>query len=358
VDTSQDTVTYAAFGSTTWHVDDRWSLVGGLRFSSERKKIDLRGLDLNNGIYTLSNYNTNIPGAISNNTLLSMDPLNPPFKVYPQFGDAQYSQIETRTFNKLTGDATLNYQTAQDALLYAKYSTGFRSGGFNTFAPLAETVATVQPESLVAYELGAKTEWLDHHLRANGDVFYYNFTDQQVQAIVGSTAGTRLTNAGKSHVKGAELELEAIPFSGAMIGASVGYTDARFVTFVTALNGVPVSLAGNYLPYAPKVTASMRGSYTWQLGAEGKSFTALTNWSYQSRVYYDPFNEPYTSDPVRVLGALRFTLGISPRTNVYLYSENITNHRYVGFAYFVAGLNASETYGDGRTIGIGLRTKY
>ena len=76
VHTDQDTTTYALFASTTWHFANQWSLIGGLRESSERKKINLTGIDLNSGTFYLTNYGVNVPGGISNNTLLSMDPLN------------------------------------------------------------------------------------------------------------------------------------------------------------------------------------------------------------------------------------------------------------------------------------------
>ena len=357
VHTDQDTTTYALFASTTWHFANQWSLIGGLRESSERKKINLTGIDLNSGTFDLTNYNVNVPGGISNNTLLSMDPLNPPFPIYPQFGDVKFSQFESRTYNKLTWDATLSYQATQDALLYAKASTGFRSGGFNTYATLPSAISTVQPETVQAYEMGAKTEWLGHRLRLNGDVFYYNYTNQQVQSIVGSTAGTRLSNAGASLIKGAELELEASPISAALLSASMGFTEARYTTFNTVLNGEPISLSGNYLPYAPRFTASALGRYTWPLG-DAKSFTAQTSWSYRSTVYYDPFNLSYTSDGTLILGAVRFTLDVSPTSSLYLYSENIGNRRYTSFSYYVAGINGSDVYGDRRTIGVGYRNKF
>ena len=266
-------------------------------------------------------------------------------------------QFESRTYKKVTWDATVNYQATQDVLLYAKASTGFRSGGFNTYATLPSAISTVQPETVREYEMGAKTEWLGHRLRLNGDVFYYNYTNQQVQSIVGSTAGTRLSNAGASLIKGAEFELEASPISAAMLSASIGFTDARYTTFNTVLNGAPVSLSGNYLPYAPRFTASALGRYTWPLG-DAKSFTAQTSWCYRSTVYYDPFNLAYKSDGTLVLGAVRFTLDMSPTSSLYLYSENIGNRRYTSFSYYVAGINGSDVYGDRRTIGVGYRNKF
>jgi iron complex outermembrane receptor protein len=235
-----------------------------------------------------------------------------------------------------------------------KASTGFRSGGFNTYATLASSVSTVEPETLRAYEAGAKTEWLNHRLRLNGDVYYYQYTNQQVQSIVGSTAGTRLSNAGASQIKGAELEVELSPIQNALLSASMGYTDARYTTFASVLNGEPVSLSGNYLPYAPRFTASALGRYTWQFG-ERRAFTAQTSWSYRSAVFYDPFNLSYTSDGTLILGNVRFTLDVSPTSSLYFYSDNIGNRRYISFAYYVAGLNGSDTYGDRRTIGVGLR---
>ncbi len=59
----------------------------------------------------------------------------------------------------------LDYQVAEDKLLYASISRGFKAGSFDPGADSLEQVAETKPEILIDYEIGAKTEWFDRRLR-------------------------------------------------------------------------------------------------------------------------------------------------------------------------------------------------
>jgi len=358
----QSTSTGAAFGSVTFKLNDQFSVIGGLRYSYEQKSIDLRGLDLFSGGQTLSPYGVNMPGAINEKTLLSINPLDPPFPIYPALGDETFQQRETKSWGRVTGDITADYHFTRDLLLYGRYATGFRSGGFNTFAQTPETVSTVAPETLTSYEIGEKAEFFDRRFRLNGDVFDYQYTNQQIQSVAGSGAGTRLSNAGSSTLRGFELEADVLPLPNLRINTSAGYTDSRFNQFETIFNGQPISLAGNPLPYAPKWTSTAMFSYTLGL-SDTSDLVATTDWTYRSRVYYDPFKLDVTSDPPSVMGNVRLTLDFD-KTNRHepwsltAYVNNITNHKSVTFAYFSDQTVIGQMYGDLLTFGFEVRRSF
>lgn len=366
---ARDTRSLAVYGSMTVHATRALSFILGLRGSNERQRIDLRGIDLNSGLFNFSNYGVNAPGTINEATLLAMDPLNPPFPVILNdcanaptgVCDAEFSQDEAHTWKDLSWDATADYRLTPNAMVYFRSAKGYRSGGYNTYAATGSLISTVNPETVLDYEGGIKTDWLGERLRVNADVFYYDYNNQQVESTNGSSAGTRLSNAGRSRMKGAELEIDAAPVAGLRLQVSGGYTDARYATYDTVLNNVPISLAGNVLPYAPKWTGSGLASYTWNLG-RGYATTVETDWSYQARVYFDPFDALYTSNGGTTLGNARVTVnlpwGHGQTYWVSAYVKNVTDKQYYNWGYFVAAVNAVESYGDLRTFGVELHATF
>ncbi len=80
------------------------------------------------------------------------------------------------TFKAWTPKFRLEYRPAEDVLLYASATRGFKSGGFN----LMNTGEEFQPEKIWSYELGFKSTWLEKRLRMNAAAFYYDYKDLQV----------------------------------------------------------------------------------------------------------------------------------------------------------------------------------
>src|SRR3546814_3846587 len=100
--------------------------------------------------------------------------------------------------------------------IYVSRSRGFKSGGYNLYAPTGTPVA---PEVLDATEGGAKTEWFGRRLRVNVSAFNYDYANLQItQVIVG---GTTTLNAGKAHIWGGELDFEAVPIRNFNVSGGV-----------------------------------------------------------------------------------------------------------------------------------------
>ncbi|CAH0270349.1 TonB-dependent receptor domain-containing protein [Pseudomonas carnis] len=197
-ETDQGNTSFAIFGSTTWQVSEPLSLTTGLRWTHEQKDIDLDRVAATGA------------AAFSNpDRWWSRSSISGPLAVTAV-------QDESKTWNDFTWDVTPEYQINDHARVYFRYARGFRSGGFNTGATTQGSVATVSPEYLSAYELGFKSEWLDNRLNVNGSVFYYDYKDIQLNAVIGTSTGSlsTLTNGASGKVRGAELEVEAAPLEG------------------------------------------------------------------------------------------------------------------------------------------------
>ncbi len=151
--------------------------------------------------------------------------------------------------------AGVNFRPMDGVLTYAKYSTGFISGGF-----LASR--SYLPEIAKSYEAGIKADLFDRRLRTNLAVFDAKYTNLQLTTSGANLtppnpAGVVLINAADAKSKGFEWENTFVPLQGVTLGANVGYTDFKY-TRVDRLIGTLQS----YLPLnRPKWTGQLSAQY-------------------------------------------------------------------------------------------------
>ena len=91
-------------------------------------------------------------------------------------------------------DPTLaaQYHFSDDAMAYLSWGKGFKAGGWTTRLSANDTAEAAQfsPEYTKTWELGLKSEWFDHHLKANAAVYY---TDYPAFSSTSSRASRRCT---------------------------------------------------------------------------------------------------------------------------------------------------------------------
>jgi len=92
-----------------------------------------------------------------------------------------------------------------------------------------ESFRNVDEETLVAYEIGAKSQWFDRRLTANLAVYYNDIDDQQltVNVEIDGQPTSVLANAGKTEVWGVELETFFEITDNWTGGASYAWTDSE-----------------------------------------------------------------------------------------------------------------------------------
>ncbi|WP_164852645.1 TonB-dependent receptor [Novosphingobium umbonatum] len=167
----------------------------------------------------------------------------------------------------------LDWQVAPRNLVYAKFDTGFKSGGF-------QNGYNYGPESIRAFEAGSKNRFLDNHLELNVDGFYYDYTSLQVQQNDPVTAISRIYNAGKARVYGLEGEASYAITPQDRIDANINWVHARYTDFLN--NGV--QYAGNSLAQAPDW--SYGGGYAHDFELNNGKITARVQSRYQSKSYF------------------------------------------------------------------------
>jgi iron complex outermembrane recepter protein len=230
--------------------------------------------------------------------------------------------------HKVTPKAYLSYQVTPDAMVYASISQGFRIGGGNlaNVMPLPPQDRTYQPDSLWNYEVGAKTEWLDHRVIANTSLYYIDWSNIQVSDFTDNTnALTFIANAGKARVYGAEFEVEARLTHDFMVGGTLALIEAQLTQDQPSTNAQFAGHAGDLFPNVPQVSGSFFAQYSHPVTETIEGFGRI-DYSYTGRqgTQFSPSNPIYNVIPAYNLLGVR--LGV--RTNRWestLFGRNLLN---------------------------------
>lgn len=246
----------AAFGQVSYDLTDALRISGGIRYTKDMK----------------SRVGYSYVGSLTQN-------------VADGVAERTYATDDTHaSWTKVTWHGGIDYTLSPENLLYAKVDSGYKSGGFNNFG-----LGNYDPETLIAYEIGSKNRFFDDKLQVNLSAFWYDYKDQQVSQVIG--ADTIVVNAGKSRIKGVELETVAALVQGNRIDFSVTYLDAKyrdFCTTKTAAGVCTLDYAGNFLVQSPKwsINAGIQQSFA----ALGGEFTARAQTQYRSEQWMSYFN--------------------------------------------------------------------
>lgn len=160
---------------------------------------------------------------------------------------------------------------AEGALLYGKWSTGYKSGGANS---RSQNYDAFNPETVSMFEIGAKTEFFDHHARFNVAAYAGTYNDIQVDFSrpyeTGGVRTTRTTTStinapGTGGLHGVEAELTVLPVRGLTLGASYAYNYVRIPLTVNPYPntaGVVSTIAVPiYQTYTPEHSGSVSADY-------------------------------------------------------------------------------------------------
>lgn len=319
---AQDTRSYAVFGQARYEFVDGFSVTLGGRYTWDEKDIvsnqffDFRPQAVGPGAV----FGFGLPPALLGQRIVLPIVIDLPGSV---------------SFEEFTPKLGVEYKVNEDAFVFASYSQGFRSGGFNGRLILPQaSVPTYAPDTNDTYEFGFKTDWLDRRLRVNGTLFYSKYQDIQ-QTIADPQVQFRVANAGDAVLKGFELETVIVPVDGFRIDAAVGYTDSEFENVPAAVG--PIN--GNRLPFSPEWTVSVAAQYDIETSAG--TFTPRVDYRLQSEVFFTAFNLPLERQ--ESYGLLNARLGWTDpaeRFTVAVFAQNLTDEEY-----FTFGQDALATQG-------------
>ncbi len=304
----------ALFGEVRWRVAEPISLVAGLRHDREDYASKLLDRNVAN------------PAAVRTDTRYDA--------WLPKLGVAWH--VSERQRLALTG------------------SRGYR-GGFVEVRATDGSLNRVDPETLDDLELAWRFSSAGGRLEASANLFHYRWRDQQVSVLDPDDPFNTLTitlNAGRSTVKGAELELAWRPTDAWRVSAGVGLLRTRFEDFVSSSG----DFTGAEFPEAPRRTAALASSYRWGSGWFAAGDVAWTD-DYFSTGRPGRRDNPADAN-VLIPGYARVGVRVgyeAARWSAIAYVRNLFDKDYLtGLAY-----NGNEGFvGDPRQAGVVLRTGF
>jgi iron complex outermembrane receptor protein len=255
---------YSAFGQLEYSLNDKTTLIGGLRFIRDDNEF---------------HYETNAVEFINPNAHRYDDAGN---LANPILLMAQAYEGE-REDEEWSGRLQLNYTPNDDLLLYGSLNRGVRGGGYNApifplTAPLdyVDEVMTYDPEQLDAIEVGAKWTFMDGMARLNTALYYYDYSDYQAFYIVGIDTITFNTDATST---GGEVELIVNPVENLDLLFGTAYNDID-VDVPDTLFGAPLPGGGREAPsvQSPEWTFNAMARYGLQTGMGEVAFQADFLW--------------------------------------------------------------------------------
>ncbi len=267
----QDLESWAVFGQVDWDLTDNLTLSLGARYLEEEKeacgnqRLDLAGV----GLTTTVSY-----GSTGSSLCNPDDPFYTPNGQDPITGET-FPVSGKQDWDELTPRVALTYSFDQ-GIVFASYTEGFRSGGFNGRATTATTLGPYEPEEVNSWEFGAKTQWLDNRLQVNATVFLTEYKQKQEDVVFPDPVAvtqTLVQNAADATLDGLELEVIAVPLDGLTLSATYGYLDASYDEWdvpdpflSTPDNVVNIDQSSFDLRRAPENTLALDGLYEMQLG--------------------------------------------------------------------------------------------
>jgi iron complex outermembrane receptor protein len=304
-----------------------------------------------------------------------------------------------RTDEKFSPRVSVSFEPNDALTLYASYSQGFKSGGFDPRANFSATNVALQPrvlsgfgpETVDSFELGLKGAFFDGRLLLNSALFLADYQDQQVTVQNGAdtngdgindTFVSSVFNAGQSEHKGLELE-GVFSFTDALkANFTLGYIDAEITEVINA--GVNVQRDANPLnDFVPQNTPEWTGqfglSYNADLGGSGNVlFTGAASYRSEFYIFNTKLNQGFTTsaafpaggpkldaDAVTLLDLSAVWTSESGVVSFGVHGKNLTDERYRVALYNFAfpaplGFDSSYSafYGPPRTVTATLGLKF
>jgi len=348
-----DTEAWAAFGDLSWDISDTVNLSVGGRFTSDKRSTTVtRELFLGSGSPYFGNddavsLTTPVPGRV------------------PTF-------MGSRTDEDFTPRVSVSWQPVDEHNMYVSISQGFKGGSFDPRGAYQTPGVEngFEPETVLTYELGAKSYWADGKASTNVAVFFSDYQDVQVPGSIAidtdgdgvndSFAGA-VSNAGKAEIAGLELE-STVQFTDTFsMMAALGYIDAKYTEWL-----VPdpndstqvIDISGErFFQNTPEWVASLtlRKDWATNLFNLAGSFSLIGSASYKDDMFQFEIPNPLLDTEAYTLIDLSFGWEDDDgRYSLALHGRNLTDEEYkvASYDFPTLGLEGVQSafYGAPRTI--------
>ena len=298
----------AVYGDWTFDLTDTLKLDAGIRYTDEDKHAVVLNRGYSDGTYTT------------------------PISVAADFD-------KTINFKNTSPKISLDYQATPEVMMYASFSRGFKSGGYNIRAQATAVPRSAEPfkdEQVDSFEVGSKMSLLDESLFLNVAAFYNDYQDIQLSVFTAYDSngdGTNdaffgdFTNAGKGTAKGLEFEYQWLPAEGWLVSGNLAYLKTRYDKYI--FQGLNIANEQEFTN-APEKSGAVNVEYNTAVG-DGGNLAFRVGFTYQSHVVATT-EVTRSADPITQGGYGLLNAGVIWRTGkdwmFSLQGTNLTDKEY------------------------------
>ena len=352
---------WSVFGETTWRPGDgKLALTAGLRYTEETKDMTWLWRDAALGgvggyvgaaineaaVLATQGVVIDIPRDLTSGYVWSLDDIN----TIPETAGV-YGQSESQKFDNTSGRLVAQYTFSDTFNVYASYTTGYRSGGFNggSYNTITMMGDSFDEETIESVEVGFKSVLMDGRFRLNASLYSYDYDDVQISTVKSDANGlsTEIDNAAKLSREGLEVEAAWLITDRLQLTANYSYIDGSYDAFPPYLgltitpteglapeNSAYVALDWDVLRMGKNVVSfNLSANYqdaTESIGASTSLYTAAG--APQIPVnYQQPINQSRTLVNTRLTWAYESDTGTEIRVSAW--GQNITDEDYRTFGY-------------------------
>ena len=326
---------YSIFGQIDYHLTDKTTLTGGLRWSDDRKEIDFVAF------FTSEQQLTPIPYAAteSNENFNAATILN-------QFTD------DTIDYEDVAVRLSVQHQFSDEVLGFVSYNRGIKGGNWTVAAAVAPDSFEHDEEVLNAFEVGVKAD-LSPTVRVNATAYYYDYQDYQNFVAIPPDSISPNPQVGNSDVTafGAEFELFWVPTDNLDILLGVALNDSE----VDVVDAGDSPILNAELPNAPGFSGNYLIRYALPLS------TSQLIFQFDGAYYGDQFLE-VTNGPGTEQGSYNVSNASITWQNdnwsVTAWGKNVFDETYRVYSLDLGALGATTFYAPPITGGATVRFQF
>ena len=361
-------------------------------------RMDYEHMQMNYNSGTSLNYKVGITGEMNRGGQVTTIPMMPETSLTVK---SRYTGKLSKNYLQLLPKFALQYDFRDGkSNVYASVSKGHRSGGYNyqmfsellqsslkndmmrqskeaimdkagNYAsmvgeyfpeagenPDAQAAVEYKPEYTWSYELGTHMSLFGGKLQADFAAFFMQTYDQQLSQMAESGLGRITVNAGESESYGVEANLVASLNRHLQLNASYGYTEATFVKYDAGINKdtqEKIDYSGNYVPFVPKHTLNVGGSYSFFFNDRwAQSLTLGANLTGACKIYWTESNH-VSQDFYSTLNG--FVSLKTKAMEIELWGRNLTDNEHTTF-YFESMGRGYEQRSKPLQVGVDVRLHF
>lgn len=339
-DFKQETDLKAVFGQLTWNITDSTRVLLGARYTQETKD-DSR-----------HQYHVDAQG----NLVTSMDPKNSYNVLWKQFRIDPHQISGDRDESGFTPQIIFQQDLNSTDRLYASYTTGFKSGGFDVRANSAPTALggiyagadtdgswEFADEKVKNYEVGGKFALANGAAELNVAVFRSEFTNMQTSQFDGSLS-FNVTNAGEAVVQGIELDGRWAITDGLLMRGGLSYIDFEYTKFpnsqcyfgqvdnIGAVGDGVCDATGLRREFVPEWQGNVGWDYKYYFDG-GLKLTTTLDLIYSDKYLTTPSLDPrFVQDAYTKVNARIALSGNDGKWELALIGKNLTDQSVITYA--------------------------